>query len=138
MKKSVLSQIAAIEAMSAKDLAKEWVKYFDYPPQSRCSQSYLASQIIYRIQEITYGGLSKQTQKRLEDLANNKQRFNKKPQFAVGTILIREVKGMEHSVTVLPDGFEYNGIKYKSLSGVAFAITGTRWNGNKFFGVGAK
>lgn len=54
---------------------------------------------------------------------------------AVGTRLVREVKGVEHQVTVLEEGYEYNGTKYKSLSGVAFAITGTRWNGNAFFGL---
>jgi hypothetical protein len=42
---------------------------------------------------------------------------------------------VEHHVTVLEDGYEYQGTKYKSLSGAAFAITGTRWNGNAFFGL---
>ena len=135
MNNNMLSQISAIEEMSAKELNKEWDKYFDTPPQSRCNQSYLASQIIYRIQEMVYGGLSKRTQKRLENLADNKPLRSKKPQLAVGTKLVREVKGVEHHVTVLADGFEYQGMKYKSLSGAAFAITGTRWNGNKFFGV---
>jgi hypothetical protein len=53
----------------------------------------------------------------------------------VGTQLIREWRGNEHKVTVLADGFEWEGRRYKSLSAVARAITGTRWNGLTFFGV---
>ena len=53
----------------------------------------------------------------------------------VGTRLIREWKGVEHAVTVLADGYEYQGRRYKSLSAIARAITGTRWNGPAFFGL---
>ena len=53
----------------------------------------------------------------------------------VGTKLLREWDSTEHTVTVLKDGFEWQGRKYKSLSAVARAITGTRWNGYRFFGL---
>jgi hypothetical protein len=52
-----------------------------------------------------------------------------------GTQLIREWRGVEHKVTVLVDGFEWEGRRYKSLSAVARAITGTQWNGPLFFGL---
>ena len=52
-----------------------------------------------------------------------------------GTQLIREWQGVEHCVTVRADDFEYQGRPYKSLSSVARAITGTRWNGWVFFGL---
>jgi hypothetical protein len=52
-----------------------------------------------------------------------------------GTRLLREWQGVEHAVTVLTDGFEYDGRPYKSLSAIARAITGTRWNGWLFFGL---
>ena len=52
-----------------------------------------------------------------------------------GTRLIREWQGVEHCVTVLADGYEYGGRPYKSLSALARAITGTRWNGWTFFGL---
>ena len=52
-----------------------------------------------------------------------------------GTRLIREYQGVEHVVTVTRDGFEYQGHPYKSLSAIARAITGTRWNGRVFFGL---
>lgn len=52
-----------------------------------------------------------------------------------GTKLVREFKGRRYAVIVLQDGYEFNGEKYRSLSAVANQITGTRWNGKKFFGV---
>ena len=52
-----------------------------------------------------------------------------------GTRLIREWQGVEHIVTVTADGFEWQGRPYKSLSAIARAITGTRWNGWVFFGL---
>jgi hypothetical protein len=55
-----------------------------------------------------------------------------------GTVLGREWYGHMQRVTVLADGFSWNGKTYPSLSKTAFAITGTRWNGPKFFGLRAK
>ena len=52
-----------------------------------------------------------------------------------GTILTREWNGQMHRVSVLAEGFAWNGKTYPSLSNVAFAITGTRWNGPRFFGL---
>ena len=52
-----------------------------------------------------------------------------------GTKLVREFRGRRYTVLVLQDGYEFNGKKYRSLSAVANKITGTRWNGKKFFGV---
>ena len=52
-----------------------------------------------------------------------------------GTMLAREWNGRMQRVAVLADGFAWNGKTYPSLSKVAFAITGTRWNGPKFFGL---
>nr|NIM18730.1 DUF2924 domain-containing protein [Candidatus Latescibacterota bacterium]NIM64471.1 DUF2924 domain-containing protein [Candidatus Latescibacterota bacterium]NIO00624.1 DUF2924 domain-containing protein [Candidatus Latescibacterota bacterium]NIO27025.1 DUF2924 domain-containing protein [Candidatus Latescibacterota bacterium]NIO54550.1 DUF2924 domain-containing protein [Candidatus Latescibacterota bacterium] len=54
---------------------------------------------------------------------------------APGTILTREYRGEVHQVIVLEKGFEYDGKVYRSLSGIARAITGTQWNGYLFFGL---
>jgi hypothetical protein len=53
----------------------------------------------------------------------------------VGTRLVREWNGAEHTTIVLRDGYEFEGRKYKSLSAIARDITGTRWNGYRFFGL---
>jgi hypothetical protein len=52
-----------------------------------------------------------------------------------GTILVREWQGTTHHVTVVADGFIWNGGSHSSLSGIARAITGTKWNGPRFFGL---
>jgi hypothetical protein len=49
--------------------------------------------------------------------------------------LVREWNGIEHTTIVLRDGYEFEGRKYKSLSAIARDITGTRWNGYRFFGL---
>ena len=95
----------------------------------------------YRIQELVYGGLKPETVERLAALAG--QVDGKAPRRArsaqdrpiAGTRLIREWQGVEHSVTVRDDGYEYQGRPYKSLSAIARSITGTRWNGWTFFGL---
>lgn len=141
MKPDIVKEYARLNAMTPTQLGVEWKKYYDRPPQVCGNKTYLVNQIIYRIQELTYGGLTKKTIDRLEALAATKEVSQRRAdlnRLATGTRLIREVKGVEHHVTVLAEGYEYQGVKYKSLSGVAFAITGTRWNGYVFFGVGGK
>ncbi len=138
MKVNILKEYAALEAMTPKLLLVEWNKYYDQPPKSRNNKAYLVNKIIYRIQEMAHGGLTKKTIDRLEALAEDKvvgQHRTKPSRLVAGTRLVREVKGVEHHVMVMDDGYEYQGMKYSSLSGVAFAITGTRWNGNAFFGL---
>ena len=88
------------------------------------------------------GGLKKETIKRLEAIAKavdcgnpQKRGHRDMDRPIVGTRLIREWQGVEHCVTVRDEGYEYQGCPYKSLSSIARAITGTRWNGWVFFGL---
>lgn len=88
-----------------------------------------------------HGSLSPKVQREIDKLVENYDRTqniekeNKVLSITDGTKLVREFKGKRYSVTVIPNGFEYNGRTYKSLSAIANEITGTRWNGKKFFGV---
>jgi hypothetical protein len=114
---------------------------FDAPAPNN-SRTFLESRLAYRIQELTYGGPDKQTRRLLDLLADEVEgTLTRKTQIAdprnpvVGTKLIREWDGIAHTVTVLKEGFEWGGQRYKSLSAVARAITGTRWNGYRFFGL---
>lgn len=91
--------------------------------------------------EEQHGSLSPKVQREIDKLVENYDRTqniekdNKVLSITDGTKLVREFKGKRYSVTVIPNGFEYNGRTYKSLSAIANEITGTRWNGKKFFGV---
>ena len=137
----VLARLAALKAMSVNELKAEWQALFDAPAPNN-SRNFLQGRLAYRIQELTYGGPDKQTSRLLDLLADEVEgTLTRKAQIAdprnpvVGTKLIREWDGVAHTVTVLKDGFDWDGRRYKSLSAVARAITGTRWNGYRFFGL---
>jgi hypothetical protein len=98
--------------------------------------------LAYRIQELAYGGLKPETIKRLKAIAEDldagdpaRRRRPASDRPISGTRLIREYQGTDHCVTVRDEDFEYQGRPYKSLSAIARAITGTRWNGLLFFGL---
>jgi hypothetical protein len=137
----ILARLAALKSMSVNDLKTEWQVLFNAPAPNN-SRTFLESRLAYRIQELTYGGPDNQTRRLLELLADEVEgTLTRKAQIAdprnpvVGTKLIREWDGTAHTVTVLKDGFDWGGQRYKSLSAVARAITGTRWNGYRFFGL---
>jgi hypothetical protein len=141
MTDNILAQVAALKTTPTPALKTRWRELFaaEPPPYNR---RFLESRLAYRIQELAYGGLKPETVKRLEALGEQldggnivvrRTRVDDRP--IAGTRLIREWHGVEHCVTVLADGYEYQGRPYKSLSAVARAITGTRWNGWVFFGL---
>ncbi len=141
MNTSVLAQVAALEGMETAALKKMWRDLFDAEPPPY-NKRFLVNRLSYRLQELAFGGLSKETVERLEAMAEdgasdkrNKGRGRVADRPVVGTRLVREWDGVEHHVTVQADGFEWQGKKYKSLSAAARAITGTRWNGPLFFGL---
>lgn len=135
----LLARLAALKTAPIPDLKAQWRDLFESepPPYNR---TFLESRLAYRIQELAYGGLAATTIARLENMAEDfeatKGRRKKEHDRPIaGTRLVREWKGVEHCVTVREDGFEYQGRPYQSLSAVARAITGTRWNGHLFFGL---
>ena len=142
MTDTVLAQIAALKAKPIQALKQQWRDLFENepPPYNR---RFLEHRLDYRIQELAYGGLKPETVARLEALGEQLdgrnvvlrrvRRDDQRP--VAGTRLIREHQGVEHVVTVLRDGFEWQGRPYRSLSAIARAITGTRWNGPLFFGL---
>jgi hypothetical protein len=141
MTNSVLAQLAALKGASAASLKTKWRALFDSepPPYNR---RFLESRVAFRIQELAYGGLKKETVERLRVLAKqydgkpsvrSKTRSNRLP--IAGTQMIREWQGVQHRVTVRGDDFEYEGRPYKSLSAIAREITKVRWNGWVFFGL---
>ncbi len=95
----------------------------------------------YRSRQTDNGGLDSVTEKRIEKMVAKFSQTHEiqlpapKLNLSSGTKLIREFKGRKHEVLVLEQGFEYKNEAYKSLSAIANKITGTRWNGKKFFGV---
>lgn len=135
------ARLASLKTTPTPELKKQWRELFETEPPA-FNRRYLESRLAYRIQELAYGGLKPETIRRLETLGEQldggnitlrRIRADLKP--IAGTKLIREWQGVEHTVTVLADGYEWQGQPYRSLSAVARAITGTRWNGWVFFGL---
>ena len=143
-KQDVLGRLAALADATMAELKDQWSALFgaEPPPYSR---KFLESRLAYRIQELAYGGLKPETVKRLEALGEQidgknitLRRIRQEQRPITGTRLLREWQGVEHVVTVQRDGFEWQGRPYQSLSAIARAITGTRWNGWTFFGLRAR
>jgi hypothetical protein len=136
-----LGRLAALQTAATPDLKQQWRELFgkEPPPHNR---AYLQSRLAYRIQELAYGGLKPATLARLEALGEQldggnpvlrRIRVDDKP--VTGTRLMRNYQGIDYSVTVTTTGYEWEGRPYRSLSAIARAITGTRWNGWAFFGL---
>ena len=105
-------------------------------PPAGLSKDLLGRMIAARLQERAFGGLDRDSLRFLESLA----RHDRPPpirQFKPGTVLVREYQGRRHTVTTVRDGFDWQGITYRSLSAIARAITGTAWSGPRFFALQA-
>lgn len=139
--------INKLKTLSKNDLIKYWYKYFEKEPPKGAKREALIKQIAWQMQAKKYGGYSVQTIKQLEKLSKKLKKNSEINESDVknssgqileikpGTKLIKEYKNSKHEVIVLENGFSYNGERYKSLSAIANKITGTRWNGKRFFGV---
>jgi Protein of unknown function (DUF2924) len=137
----VFGRLPALQALPTAALKQQWRELFSKEPPP-FNRPYLQSRLAYRIQELAYGGLKPETVDRLVALGEQldggnivlrRIRADSRP--LAGTRLIREWQGVQHVVTVLLDGFEFEGRPYRSLSALARHITGTRWNGWTFFGL---
>jgi len=136
---TVLAQLAALQRLSVNELKVKWKDLFATAAPNN-SRAFLELRIAGKIQELTYGGITRDTRRILDLLADEVEGKVTRKGMAddarnplPGTKLVREWNGTEHTVTVLGDGYDFAGKKFKSLSAVAKAITGTSWNGFKFF-----
>ena len=137
----VLRRLASLERASIADLKQQWRELFGKEPPA-FSRTYLQSRLAYRIQELAYGGLKPETVPGWRRWARSSTAATSPcAGFAPMTGRLPapgwsgSTEGVEHVVTVLADGFDYEGRPYRSLSAIARAITGTRWNGWTFFGL---
>jgi hypothetical protein len=153
----VAGELAALGGMTGAQLAARFEKLFGRPATTRNKQ-YLRKRVAWEIQARIEGGLSERALQRIDELAAHvperwKRALDPKaparpgparlpesspgardPRLpAPGTVLSRTHGGVEHRVTVLANGFEYQGERYRSLSAIARKITGTPWNGFLFF-----
>lgn len=140
------SEVAALDRLDVDLLRKRWRSVMGRPAPSRVSRGLLFRVLAHRLQTDALGMFDAATNNvstaRGRDGASGKSRSAssgspKTPGVLVkpGTLLIREHGGVTHRVMAIEDGYNWNGKTFRSLSEVAQAITGTKWNGPRFFGL---
>ena len=140
---NVNTRIDHLEKLSRAELRVLWEREFFEKVPATLGRDILALGIAYARQERRHGGLAKPVAKELDRLLASVLRDGKagapKPATTAlprtGTVLVREWRGTTHHVTIMDDRFIWNGTSYPSLSRIAQAITGTKWNGPRFFGM---
>lgn len=128
-------QIDEIRALNKDQLRQRWEAMFKKPAPEALTKNLLARMIAFRIQEKAFGGLDSETEKLLDSYARGDKAPTPQRRMKSGTVLLREYQGVRHTVTVADGGFIWNDKKYASLSTIAREITGTSWNGPRFFGL---
>jgi hypothetical protein len=138
-------EIAHLRGLNLRGLRSRWHGVFQKAAPAHLNQHLLFAVIAYRLQADRFGDLDHATKQMLNGLvakevgpalsARLASFDQKRTKLAPGTVLVREWDRQSQRVMVLADGFAWNGQTFDSLSKVAFAITGTKWNGPRFFGL---
>lgn len=145
LKNSIEGGIAQLRGLDLRGLQARWKIIFRKPALPHLPKHLLFGVLAYRLQADAFGDLDAATKAALERSSGAKSRNvvasqleahdRRQTKAEAGTVLMREWKGRQHRVMVMTDGIAWNGKTYSSLSAVAFAMTGTRWNGPRFFGL---
>jgi hypothetical protein len=133
--------IEELDHLSRAELRELWQREFAEKAPPCIGRDILALGVAYVRQERRYGELPKPVARELDRLLSRVLQKSDAcgngtmPLLRAGTVLVREWRGMTHHVTIVEDGFLWNGTIHRSLSTIARAITGTNWNGPRFFGM---
>ncbi len=147
-KASIGDEIAYLRDLDLKGLRSRWQSVFQRPPPEHLPRHLLFAIIAYQVQADCFGDLDHETRQVLDRTGADNMGSavsarlvcfdQKRKELTPGTVLVREWDQHSQRVMVMADGFAWNGQTYDSLSKVAFAITGTKWNGPRFFGLREK
>jgi len=135
-REAIEAEIDHVRSLGVDSLRTLWRTTFRSSPPPAFSKDILARFLCWHIQEQAFGGLDPKTAKHLGELARgDRSRADRPRRLKPGTVLLREYQGERHTVTVVAKGYVWREATYASLSIIARAITGTAWNGPRFFGL---
>ncbi len=157
--KKIEQTLAALKRMTVAQMREKYLEVFGEPTRAG-NKDFLFKRVAWRIQSLAEGGLSERARRRAQELARDadiRLTIPRPPKASVngesrtvtlatpktthdrlpipGTMLTRKYRGRQIEVKVLPNGFDYDGQVYRSLSAVAKVVTGSHWNGLLFFGL---
>jgi hypothetical protein len=142
---SIEDEIAHLRGLNLKGLRARWQSVLQRPAPDHLPRHLLFAILVYRIQADRFGDLDHETRQLLDRTGTKESGAamsarlisfdQKRTELTPGTVLVREWDRRSQRVMVMADGFAWNGQTYDSLSKIAFAITGTKWNGPRFFGL---
>jgi len=140
---SISQRLASLPNLSKPALCGLWQQLFKKAPPPTLRKGLMLRIVAHRLQEQEFGGLSEASCRRLRQLvsafeADPNAAVSTRPPIKPGTRLVRQWKEQVHVVEVDPEGYQYKGARYESLSAIARLITGTRWSGPLFFGLKGK
>jgi hypothetical protein len=141
----VVHEIGTLRNLDLDSLKLRWRAVFGRSAPSHLPKNLVMRLLAYRLQADVLGDLSRSTVQLLSELTRREASHGEgvtasvpvsaRGQLKPGTLLVREHAGQSHHVMVVEDGFSWSGKTYGSLTKVAHAITGTKWNGPRFFGL---
>jgi len=139
---SLTDELGELRGLDSTALKQRWRVLYRTDAPAHLGQALLLQAVAYRLQERALGSLKRSTRRLLERVAEDSIRRRspietRATKVTPGTVLIREWHGVSHRVTVLADGVQLRGARYRSLSEVARKITGSHWSGPRFFGLRA-
>jgi hypothetical protein len=133
-REAVEAEIDRIQSLGVDELRSLWRTTFRPSPPPGFTKDLIARFLCWHIQEQAFGGLDPKTTKHLASLARGDRLPADPPRrLKPGTVLVREYRSERHTVTVVVNGFVWREATYASLSTIARSITGTNWNGPRFF-----
>jgi DUF2924 family protein len=144
-KRLVEDEISHLRGLDLRGMRSRWQSVFGRPAPAHLTRHLLFAVIAYRLQADRFGDLDHATRLVLDRTVAKEAESamtarlasfdQKRTELTPGTVLVREWDRQSQRVMVMADGFAWNGQTYDSLSKVALAITGTKWNGPRFFGL---
>lgn len=132
---SLAQTITNLTSLKQEEARAAWRSEFRKEPPRCLSRDLLIWMLAWSIQEKAFGGHDRQTIRLLDGLARGKANDPGRRRLKPGTVLVREYRGKRHTVTIAQNGFIWEEEAYPSLTEIARVITGTNWNGPRFFGL---